>query len=142
MQAIQQWERINSIPTQNIYPALDSLNQLASVPWRVNTDVSSEQLLFRYTGNFTSLSVFPALFQILDIIIEVFQKGGDHKLDVPQTPSLPPLPSQAEKNSNISNAERAKLFREKMLHRRKQAEMYSLWCDTLYRLSLANHVNT
>ena len=39
LQAIQQWDRINSMPVQNIYPALDSLNQLASVPWRVNTDV-------------------------------------------------------------------------------------------------------
>lgn len=39
LQAIQQWDRINSMPTQNIYPALDSLNQLASIPWRVNTDV-------------------------------------------------------------------------------------------------------
>jgi DNA-directed RNA polymerase len=26
-----------------------------------------------------------------------------------------------------------------MSHRRKQGEMYSLWCDALYRLSLANH---
>ncbi|GBP01415.1 DNA-directed RNA polymerase, mitochondrial [Eumeta japonica] len=110
--AIQQWERINSVPTQNIYPALDSLNQLASVP----------------------------MSDILDIIIEVFQKGGDSKLNVAQPPNLlPSLPSVPEKDNNISNAERAKLFKEKMIHRRKQSEMYSLWCDTLYRLSLANH---
>lgn len=44
IQAIQQWERINSMNPQNIYPALDSLNQLASVPWRVNTDVSKMYL--------------------------------------------------------------------------------------------------
>ncbi|KNC31315.1 hypothetical protein FF38_14279 [Lucilia cuprina] len=114
-QAIQQWERINNMPSQNIYPALDSLNQLASIPWRVNTD-------------------------ILDVIIEVFQNGGNDKLDVPQPPSsLPALPSIPEKDATITNAERAKLFKEKMGHRRKQAEMYSLWCDTLYRLSLANH---
>ncbi|XP_075153749.1 mitochondrial RNA polymerase [Haematobia irritans] len=115
LQAIQQWERINSMNPQNIYPALDSLNQLASVPWRVNTDV-------------------------LDVIIEVFQNGGDDKLDVPQPPSsLPPLPSIPKYDASISNADRAKLFKDKMTHRRKQAEMYSLWCDTLYRLSLANH---
>ncbi|XP_005175249.2 DNA-directed RNA polymerase, mitochondrial [Musca domestica] len=115
LQAIQQWERINSMNPQNIYPALDSLNQLASVPWRVNTDV-------------------------LDIIIEVFQNGGDEKLDVPQPPSsLPALPSIPKNDVSISNADRAKLFKDKMIHRRKQAEMYSLWCDTLYRLSLANH---
>ncbi|XP_068140133.1 DNA-directed RNA polymerase, mitochondrial [Drosophila tropicalis] len=115
-QAIQQWERINATKPEQIYPALDSLNQLASVPWRVNT-------------------------QLLDVIIEVFQNGGDAKLDVPQPPSaLPPLPTnQAVDTKDISNADRAKQFRDKLGHRRKQAEMYSLWCDALYRLSLAQH---
>lgn len=114
-QAVQQWQRINDANPQDLYPALDSLNQLASIPWRVNKD-------------------------ILDVIIEVFQNGGNSKLDVPQPPnSLPPLPAIPDRNSGLSNAERAKLFKEKMMHRRRQGEMYSLWCDTLYRLSLANH---
>lgn len=114
-QAVQQWQRIKDANPQDLYPALDSLNQLASIPWRVNTD-------------------------ILDVIVEVFQNGGNHKLDVPQPPnSLPSLPKVPDRDSGLSNAERAKLFKEKMLHRRKQSEMYSLWCDTLYRLSLANH---
>ncbi|XP_030382801.1 DNA-directed RNA polymerase, mitochondrial isoform X2 [Scaptodrosophila lebanonensis] len=114
-QAVQQWERIKSSNPQHLYPALDSLNQLASIPWRVNT-------------------------QLLDVIIEVFQNGGDAKLDVPQPPSsLPPLPTLPSKETDVSHAERAKQFREKLGYRRKQAEMYSLWCDALYRLSLANH---
>ncbi|XP_017107338.2 DNA-directed RNA polymerase, mitochondrial [Drosophila bipectinata] len=117
-QAVQQWERIRASNPQHLYPALDSLNQLASVPWRVNT-------------------------QLLDVIIEVFQNGGDAKLDVPQPPSsLPALPSLPPKNAegnDVSNADRAKQFRDKLVHRRKQAEMYSLWCDALYRLSLAQH---
>ncbi|XP_017063285.2 LOW QUALITY PROTEIN: DNA-directed RNA polymerase, mitochondrial [Drosophila eugracilis] len=117
-QAIQQWDRINASNPQHLYPALDSLNQLASVPWRVNT-------------------------QLLDVIIEVFQNGGDAKLDVPQPPSsLPPLPTLPTKDVDgnaTSNADRAKEFRDKLGHRRKQAEMYSLWCDALYRLSLAQH---
>lgn len=119
-QAVQQWERIRASNPQQLYPALDSLNQLASVPWRVNT-------------------------QLLDVIIKVFQNGGDAKLDVPQPPSsLPPLSSLPPKNaegSNVSNADRAKQFRDKLVHRRRQAEMYSLWCDALYRLSLAQHVS-
>lgn len=120
-QAVQQWERIRASNPQHLYPALDSLNQLASVPWRVNT-------------------------QLLDVIIEVFQNGGDAKLDVPQPPSaLPPLPTlpaaDSEGGNSVSPAERAKQFRDKLGHRRKQAEMYSLWCDALYRLSLAQHVS-
>ncbi|XP_053957497.1 DNA-directed RNA polymerase, mitochondrial isoform X1 [Anastrepha ludens] len=114
-QAIQQWERINSANPQQIYPALDSLNQLSSVAWRVNTD-------------------------ILDVIIKVFQNGGDEKLDIPQPPSsLPPLPSIQEENPVLTADERSRRFKAKLAHRRKQGEMYSLWCDTLYRLSLANH---
>lgn len=30
-------------------------------------------------------------------------------------------------------------FLERTAYKRRKAEMYSLWCDTLYRLSLANH---
>ncbi|XP_022226016.2 DNA-directed RNA polymerase, mitochondrial [Drosophila obscura] len=116
-QAIQQWDRIRASNPQHLYPALDSLNQLASVPWRVNT-------------------------QLLDVIVEVFQNGGNAKLDVPQPPSsLPPLPTLLKKSdgSGVSSTDLAKQFREKLGHRRKKAEMYSLWCDALYRLSLAQH---
>lgn len=108
-QAVQQWSKINNQESDKMYPPLDSLNQLSSIPWRVNTG-------------------------ILDVIISVFQKGGDDKLDVPQSPStLPALPSIPTSDPSISNTERALLFKAKMAHRRKQAEMYSLWCDTLYR---------
>ncbi|XP_067622531.1 DNA-directed RNA polymerase, mitochondrial isoform X2 [Eurosta solidaginis] len=110
-QAVQQWERINSMKSQDIYPALDSLNQLSIVAWRVNTCV-------------------------LDVIINVFKNGGDDKLNVPRSPStLPPY----EENPVLTATERWKQFKDKLAHRRKQGDMYSLWCDTLYRLSLANH---
>lgn len=39
----------------------------------------------------------------------------------------------------LTNEQKFKYFREKMTHRKKQSEMYSLWCDSHYRLSLANH---
>lgn len=38
-QALQQISRINEMPAQNLYPALDSLNQLASIPWKVYSEV-------------------------------------------------------------------------------------------------------
>lgn len=40
----------------------------------------------------------------------------------------------------MSKEERSKLFKERALLKREKAEMFSLWCDALYRLSLANHV--
>lgn len=115
-EAYQQWERINETPAHELYPALDSLNQLANIPWKVNCTV-------------------------LDIVLEVFNNGGSKMLDVPQPPSA--LQSIVyEKNTELTNKEKFDRFRQKLNHRRKQGEMYSLWCDALYRLSLANHVKS
>lgn len=123
-QAHQQWERIAQADPVNMYPSLDSLNQLSNIAWRVNTTV-------------------------LDIIMQVFTSGGSKKLNVPQPPSaLPPLedlqPAEATADGTSKPSKTAlyNRFRQKLLHRRKQSEMYSLWCDTLYRLSLANHVSS
>lgn len=112
--AHQQLECIDNTPLDQLYPSLDSLNQLSSVPWSVNGD-------------------------ILDIILKVFIDGGNDKLDVPQLPSSLAPPQMPDNESDLPKTEKFKLFRQKMMHRRKQAEMYSLWCDALYRLSLANH---
>lgn len=112
--AHQQLERINKTPTHNLYPSLDSLNQLSSIPWAVNEDQ-------------------------LDVILKVFNAGGDDKLDVPPLPSSLAPPKVPENEAELTKTEKFELFRQKMQHRRKQAEMYSLWCDALYRLSLANH---
>ncbi|XP_036223862.2 DNA-directed RNA polymerase, mitochondrial isoform X2 [Bactrocera oleae] len=155
-QAIQQWDRINSSSQQQIYPALDSLNQLSSIAWRVNTESAFEidlisnnreqnkhYIILKTTGTIFKNFVPPWIWSfllILNVIIEVFQNGGDVKLDIPQPPSsLPKFPLCDEENTALSTAERSKLFKDKLAHRRKQGEMYSLWCDTLYRLSLASH---
>ena len=79
---------------------------------------------------------------ILDVILNVFTDGGNDKLEVPKPPhSLPPIPLP-DPEQEVSKTEKFQLFRQKLIHRRKQGEMYSLWCDALYRLSLANHVST
>lgn len=70
------------------------------------------------------------------------------KLGIPnRSNSLPPLPeitltdnSNSSSSPSSSSAKQME-FHQKMILRRKQAEMYSLWCDTLYRLSLANYVS-
>jgi len=40
-QAILQWHRLEQTPKQELYPALDALNQLASIPWTINKPVIS-----------------------------------------------------------------------------------------------------
>ncbi|XP_053693422.1 DNA-directed RNA polymerase, mitochondrial [Sabethes cyaneus] len=113
-QAHQQTERISNTELKHIYPTLDSLNQLASIPWRINGTV-------------------------LDVVLEIFNKGGNTKLDVPEPPnSLPPVENTVPKNE-MSSYDKFNMMRKKINHRRKQGDMFSLWCDALYRLSLANH---
>lgn len=111
-QAAQQRHLLKKTPVQQLYPSLDSLNQLGSVPWIVNESV-------------------------LDVVIEVFNSGGSQRLDIPEPPSSCPAPSAV--TPEMTKAERFQAFRKRMALRRRKAEMYSLWCDTLYRLSLANH---
>nr|CAH7742484.1 unnamed protein product [Callosobruchus chinensis] len=111
-QATMQKQRLIEAGAQQLYPCLDALNQLATVPWRVNQ-------------------------KVLDVLLEVFNSGGSSSLNVPQPPSSLPPPPQP--TSEVDKAERYQLIRQKMQYRRKKAEMYSLWCDCLYRLSLANH---
>lgn len=114
-QAYQQWDRVNATPPVNMYPSLDSLNQLGSIPWRVNT-------------------------HLLDVALTVFNSGGNSKLDVPEPPSALPTFDESINDAQLTKKEKFQIFRQKLLHRRRQGEMYSLWCDALYRLSLANHV--
>lgn len=96
-----------------LYPSLDSLNALSLCPWIVNQE-------------------------ILDLVISLFQSGGDTELNVPLDESkmsdrIPVL------KENASKAERILFNKEKKRHDQKRREMYSLWRDCLYRLSIANH---
>jgi DNA-directed RNA polymerase len=77
--------------------------------------------------------------KVLDVVIEVFNNGGSQRLDIPEPPSSCPVPPAA--TPEMTKAERFQIFRQRMALRRHKAEMYSLWCDALYRLSLANHVS-
>ncbi|KAI8439642.1 hypothetical protein MSG28_013355 [Choristoneura fumiferana] len=55
---MSQWKRLEEAPPAALYPALDSLNQLGEVPWRVNKPV-------------------------LDLQLQIFRSGGNKKLDIP-----------------------------------------------------------
>lgn len=111
-QALQQRELVESAPEPQLYPAYDSLNQLSCVPWKVNT-------------------------KVLDTMIEVFNSGGSSKLEVPEHPSSCPVPEPI--TAGMSKLDRYQHYKQRLALRRRKAEMYSLWCDALYRLSLANH---
>ncbi len=66
--ASQQRLRLENTPSQQLYPALDALNALGSIPWRVNC-------------------------AILDLAIQIFNSNGSKELDIPQPPSTLPPPS-------------------------------------------------
>lgn len=99
--AYQQCDRIKTSDSTSMYPSLDSLNQLASVAWKVDT-------------------------KILDVVLEVFQNGGSLELGVLQPPSaLGSLKfDKAENDPTLAKKEKYEMFKAKMSHR----EMFSLWC--------------
>lgn len=74
----------------------------------------------------------------MDVVLQVFRAGGSSKLDIPKPVSA--FQSSLPISSSMSKEERSKLYKERAILKREKAEMYSLWCDALYRLSLANHV--
>ncbi|XP_076247512.1 mitochondrial RNA polymerase isoform X2 [Calliopsis andreniformis] len=106
------WQKLKDTPTEELSPVFDSLNQLSSIPWTVNVP-------------------------ILDIVIEIFQNGGSEELHVPQSISILPPPPPINKDATPAEKQKAAVAMTK--YRRKKYDMHSIWCDTLYRLSLANH---
>ncbi|XP_029850897.2 DNA-directed RNA polymerase, mitochondrial isoform X2 [Ixodes scapularis] len=110
--AQQQKLVLESTPVEQLYPSFDALNILALCPWRINKPV-------------------------LDLVVEVFLNKGSQELDIPMPPSE--CPAAPKFQTGMTKLEKAKVSRERMVLKRKRAEMYSLWCDALYKLSIANH---
>lgn len=78
------------------------------------------------------------MFQVLDVMISVFQSKGDEKLEIPLHHSA--FPSPPKRDSTLPPAEKHSLIKRITRMRREKSEMYSLWCDCLYKLSIANHL--
>jgi DNA-directed RNA polymerase len=74
----QQLEMVDEVPVQNLYPIFDALNQQQSVAWRINTEM-------------------------LDLVISVFNKGGDEKLDIPEIPENLAPPQAPVNDGSLSN---------------------------------------
>ncbi|KAG6451382.1 hypothetical protein O3G_MSEX007099 [Manduca sexta] len=111
-----QWKRLDEAPPETLYPVLDSLNQLGEVPWLINKP-------------------------ILDLQVKIFRSGGNKKLDIPP-PASSLDTSQFDEPSAGADAgagQKTAALKRRLAISRARADMHSLWCDTLYKLSLANH---
>ncbi|CDW58308.1 DNA directed RNA polymerase, mitochondrial [Trichuris trichiura] len=101
------------ISEEEVFPAIDCLNQLSGTPWVINNPV-------------------------LDIMLSIFREKGDEALDIPPPPwtmpSFPKIPKQ-----RLNTKEMAAYFKERYEIKKMKNENYSLWCSALYKLSVANH---
>ncbi|XP_074661835.1 DNA-directed RNA polymerase, mitochondrial-like [Tubulanus polymorphus] len=111
-QAQQQREVLNATPASQLYAVFDALNTLSACAWVINQPV-------------------------LDIIINVFNNKGSKDLDIARPPSECPSPPII--TAEMSPEEKSKAMKERMQLKQTRQEMYSLWCNELYRLSIANH---
>ncbi|XP_076632454.1 mitochondrial RNA polymerase isoform X2 [Colletes latitarsis] len=107
------WDKLQKTPSKQLYPIFDSLNQLSSIPWTINS-------------------------AILDIVIKIFQDGGSVELRVPQSVSKLSPPPTIKKDATPEEKRNIAIAMAK--YKQRRYELYSLWCDSLYRLSLANHL--
>ena len=105
---------IDKAHPSNMYAVFDSLNILSSCAWKINT-------------------------RVLDILIDLFIKGGDKDLDLPEfkEAQFPKLPVKT-KEMLIDKEEFKMYIKKKEAAQKVCNEMHSLWCTELYRLSIAN----
>ena len=112
---------LNDLPQGGLDPVLDALNQLSSVAWRVNRP-------------------------ILDLAVNLFTREVEadestyHKLDIPHHPNDIPESQRPKKPADLNDrAQNAEFQRQLTMYRMLMKETYSLWCTSLYRLSLAKY---
>ncbi|XP_063003167.1 DNA-directed RNA polymerase, mitochondrial [Elgaria multicarinata webbii] len=111
--ALQHQALLERCPRGDLFSVLDALNQLSGCPWKVNGAV-------------------------LDVVVAIFNDKGDEKLGVP--PPLSEAPQPARRSPGGGPLSKLALKQEMARCRKKAAEMYSLRMDTLYKLSIAQHV--
>ncbi|XP_077331751.1 DNA-directed RNA polymerase, mitochondrial isoform X2 [Lithobates pipiens] len=112
--AVQHRLLLEKCPQGQLFPVLDSVNQLGTCAWRINQPV-------------------------LDIIVSIFNDKGNEKLDIPPPLSEAPVISM-QLHGMLSSWEKFVQQKEVARCRKKTTEMYSLRMDALYKLSIANHL--
>ena len=122
---------LEELPPGGLNPVLDSLNQLGSVAWRVNKDV-----LNIASTLFTEPQQNKALLGKLDIPLHPDDLADD-------ITEMSEEIKTALRNHSTLTPEQKLEYREYHQEKSKLAqfksESYSLWCTSLYRLSLAKH---
>ncbi|XP_064610469.1 DNA-directed RNA polymerase, mitochondrial-like [Liolophura sinensis] len=110
-QAQGQKNLMGKVAPEKLYPVLDALNTLSACAWKINKPM-------------------------LDLIVDVFNNKGNKDLDIPPPVSeAPPIPRLSK---TMSSEERSRVYTERLRVKQQRSEMYSLWCNELYRLSIAN----
>ncbi|XP_043909827.1 DNA-directed RNA polymerase, mitochondrial [Protopterus annectens] len=113
--AIQHQLLLENCRSSDLYAVLDALNQLGNCAWKINQPV-------------------------LDIIVSIFNDKGNESLDIPPPLSEAPEIPKFSPKQNYSLLDKSQLKRAITQCRKKTAEMHSLRMDTLYKLSIANHM--
>ncbi len=116
-------------PVSKLLPIFDALNQLGATPWKINQP-------------------------ILDLVVDVFVNQDEYesylsRLGIPRRqdrivfPQLDPDLQMQIDRSSINSAEDIKRYNKFLAEREAfkqfKAESHSLWCDMLYRISIAHH---
>lgn len=109
---------------------LESLGMLKSIKYNNNTP---PQQLYPVFDSLNQLSTIPWTIneKVLDLMIGVFQAGGSEELNIPL--------SSTAFVSLKQTADMSKAYSDILALNTKKSEAYGLWCEALYKLSLANH---
>uniref|UniRef100_T1IV89 DNA-directed RNA polymerase n=1 Tax=Strigamia maritima TaxID=126957 RepID=T1IV89_STRMM len=106
-----QLDRLNQRSIQNLYPCIDALTTLGETPWIVNS-------------------------RVLDVAMSIFNDKGCEELSIPRP--ISEYPELHKLEIHATKKETAKKVMENIRLKQLRSEMYSLWCDMLYKLSIAN----
>ncbi len=118
------------------YPVFDSLNQLGCTPWKINRPILDLVLeLFREQHQYDSILDDLSVPRHPD---NVHNTPGSEGIEIDED-----LKSKMKQKNVTLTSEDIQAYREALMEsqnlNKAKSEAYSLWCDMLYRLSIANH---
>lgn len=114
-------------------PLMRSTSDVTELQQTVLTDEPMEKLYPPLDAlNVLSRTPWRVNKPVLEVLTAIFRDDGDDKLSIPRNPNKMVQP-------DTSGLSEAAIRKEFFLFRRLKNETYSLWCDMLYKLSIANH---